>query len=368
MRRIGGLWEGLTGWSNLHASFQSAARGKHRRADVAVFELNVESELAALRRELIDGTYRPGEYRTFAVRDPKPRLISAAPFRDRVVHHALTRVIEPVFERRFTTRSFASRKGYGTHLALQLAVRACGRYRFSLQCDIRKYFPSIDHLILKQQLRRALRCARTLDLADLIIDRSNPQEAHSPYFPGDTLFTPFERRRGLPLGNQSSQFFANVYLNWLDQFVLRELKPAEYVRYVDDFVLFGDSEAELLQMRRAIVDQLAGLRLVLHAGKSRVYRTQDGLTLLGWRITPAGVRLKRSNVVTMRRRLGTMAEQWRAGEIEWAEVAMRINSWIGHARHGDTWRVREQMFDQFPFRLGGKRALPSVHQSVARRS
>lgn len=343
------MWPVLVSWENLHAAFENAARGKRRRADVAGFMLNLESELTAIRLELMEGRYRPGVYRTFAVRDPKPRLISAAPFRDRVVHHALTRVIEPLFEQRFTTRSFASRKGYGTHAAIRRAAEACRRFPYVLQCDIRKYFPSIDHEILKGQLRRVLRCGPTLALCDLIIDGSNEQEGHNAYFAGDTLFTPFERRRGLPLGNQTSQFFANVYLNSLDQFVLRELGPGEYLRYVDDFVAFGDSRDALEVMRGKIVEHLEALRLRLHEGKSRVYRTGDGVTFLGWRITPAGLRLKRANVVAMRRRMRGLREKWKAGEIPWVTVQAQVAAWIGHARHGATWRVREQMFEEFSF-------------------
>jgi retron-type reverse transcriptase len=189
---------------------------------VAEFLLNWEPRLIELQRQLRSGEYSPGGYRTFAVREPKPRTISAAPFRDRVVHHALTQMLEPIFERRFTPHSYASRKGFGTHKALATAARACKSFPFVLQCDIRKYFPSIDGEILKDLLGRAIKCRETLSLAGRIIDGSNPQEPAAAYFPGDDLFTPSERRRGLPLGNQTSRFFANVYLNELDQFVLRD--------------------------------------------------------------------------------------------------------------------------------------------------
>lgn len=349
MKRSGSLWQQVTSWRNIHDAYRAAARGKLGRSDVAAYTCALEGELAKLRRELLTATYRPGPYTTFHVRDPKPRVISAAPFRDRVVHHCLTRVIEPIFERRFSSRSFASRKGYGTHPAIRLASDACQRSDFVLQCDIQKYFPSIDHAILKAELRRVLKCPETLALCDLIVDYSNPQQPHTPYFAGDTLFTPFERRRGLPLGNQTSQFFANVYLNPLDQFVLRELKPFEYARYVDDFVLFGQSQGELEQMRGLIDGKLAEFRLLLHERKSRVYRTADGFTFLGWRITPDGMRLKRCSVVRMRRRLARMREAWIAGEIPWSEIEQRVNSWIGHAQHGDTVRLRQQLFDQFGF-------------------
>ena len=351
MKRTGNLWEGLTSWDNLFMAADRAAAGKRRRPDVAAYLLDKENEVARLRRSLLEDSYFPGEYRTFLVHEPKERRISAAPFRDRVVHHALTQIIEPVFERRFSSRSFASRKGYGTHRALAVAVRECRRYPYVLQCDIAKYFPSIDHLLLKDALRRRLKCGPTLALTDKIIDCSNTQEEVLRYFPGDDLFSPYERRRGLPLGNQTSQFFANVYLDTLDQFVMRELRPGEYVRYVDDFLLFGESKQVLREMKTALVGLLDGLRLTLHTGKSRVHCTGDGVTFLGWRITPRGVWLRPQSVVRMRRRLKRMSREMGAGRVSWAEVRQRVRSWLGHAQWGDTWRLRGQMFAMAAFRL-----------------
>jgi len=318
-----------------------------------MFLLHLETNLVAIRSELCDGGYTPGAYRSFLIHDPKTRIISAAPFRDRVVHHALTRVLEPIFERRFTSRSFASRRGFGTHRALAIARHASRRFRFVLKCDIRKYFPSIDHQILKDQLRRAVKCQPTLNLAATIIDASNPQEDVFEYFRGDTLFTPFERRKGLPLGNQTSQFFANVYLNGFDHFVLRELQPGEYVRYVDDFLLFGDSKQELRRMREQITAFLEKLRLTLHPGKSRIHRTADGVTFLGWRIFPARLRVARANVVRMRRRLRSIMADWESGRISRKKVRARLVSWIGHVRHGNTWRLRRELFRHFTIKRRG---------------
>lgn len=315
MKRTGNLWEQLTSWENLTAAARAAARGKRRRPDVARFLHELESNLCGLQRELEDGSYRHGGYRTFWIQDPKPRLISAAPFRDRVVHHALTRVLEPIFERRFTDYSFASRKGFGQHRALRLAREACRRYGFVLKCDIRKYFPSIDHAILKELIARVVKCGRTLELAGRIIDGSNEQEDAAACFPGDSLFTPFERRRGLPIGNQTSQFFGNVYLNPLDHYVLRELRPALYLRYVDDFVLFGDDKRELRRMAARVRGFLEGLRLRPHERKFRIYQCVEGVTLLGWRLLPGQARLARANVVRMRRKLRKMAALFHAGRL-----------------------------------------------------
>jgi hypothetical protein len=230
---------------------------------------------------------------------------------------------------------------------LERAKWAAARFPYALKCDVRKYFASIDHLILKGLLARVVKCKRTLELAGRIIDGSNQQEEVIHYFAGDNLFTPLERRRGLPLGNQTSQFFANVYLNPLDHYVNQQLRPGCYVRYVDDFVLFDRSKPALAQMKCAIEAYLEGLRLLVHERKSRVYQCADGLTFLGWRIFPRRTRLVRQSVVRFRRRLGEMERAFAEGRMNREEIRARIHSLIGHATWGDTWRLREQLFAQF---------------------
>ncbi len=350
MARARDLWPGLTSFPNLLGAARAAARGKRFRPDVARFLLGLEGELAGLRRELLDGSYRPGPYRTFVVREPKPRLISAAPFRDRVVHHALTRVLEPVLERRFSRDSFACRRGMGSHRALARAKAGCRRFRYVLKCDVVKYFPSVDHDILKALLARAVACPRTLDLAALVVDGSNPQVEAVAYFPGDTLFTPYERRRGLPLGNQTSQFFANVYLDPLDQVVARRLRPGLYVRYVDDFLLFADDRVWLEEALAEVESFLSRLRLRVHPRKSRVYRTADGVTFLGFRVFPDRTRLVRGNVVRFRRRLRAMQRAYAAGAMSWPEASARVRAWLAHAAHADTWQLRRQVLGHAVFR------------------
>jgi hypothetical protein len=193
-------------------------------------------------------------------------------------------------------------------------------------------------------IARVIKCRRTLELAGRIIDGSNEQEEVIGYFPGDSLFTPFERRRGMPIGNQTSQFFANVYLNPLDHFLMRELRPGLYLRYVDDFVLFSDDKRELGFMAERIREFLQGLRLSPHERKFRIYRCDEGVTLLGWRMLPGQARLARSNVVRMRRRLKKMAALYHAGRLRFEEVQCRLRAWIGHAAFGDTRRLRQNLF------------------------
>ena len=231
--RADGLFDRVAAFDALCAAALRAAAGKRRAPGPAAFLTNLEPEVLRLERELRAGTWRPGGYVSFEVRDPKRRLISAAPFRDRVVHHALHAVIAPLFERGFIDHTYANRVGKGTHRAVARYERLRDRHRWVLRGDVYRYFPAIDHEVLKADLRRRIACRRTLAVLDRIVDASNPQEPVHLYYPGDDLFTPYERRRGLPIGNLTSQLFANVYLDRFDHFVTEVLR-APYVRYVDD--------------------------------------------------------------------------------------------------------------------------------------
>jgi len=268
------------------------------------------------------------------------------------VHHALTQILEPVFERRFTKDSYACRVGMGVHKALERAKRAVIEFPYVLKCDVRKYFASIDHEILKDLLARVVKCRPTLDLAGSIIDGWSSRESTASYFAGDDLFTPFLRTLGLPLGNQTSQFYANVYLNPLDHFVQQDLQPGCYIRYVDDFVLFGWSQRSLEQMKDAIENLLDRFRVEIHPRKSRVYRCADGIPFLGWRLSPGRTRLARRNVTDFRRSLREMQGHFAAGAAGLEEIGQRIHAWIGHARFGDTWSLRRQVFAGFALQMG----------------
>ncbi|MBI1791857.1 MAG: group II intron reverse transcriptase domain-containing protein [Acidobacteria bacterium] len=354
MKRVGNLWPDLTSFANLLGAAEAAAAGKRKRPDVAAFLMNLEPELMKLQRELLDGSYQPGRYRTFTLLDPKPRRISAAPFRDRVIHHALTRMLEPVFERRFSRNSFACRTGMGTHKALERAREGAQRYPYVLKCDVRKYFASIDHQVLNEQLARVIKCKPTLDLAARIIAGSNPQEEVIQYFPGDNLFIPFGRRRGLPLGNQTSQFFANVYLNGLDRLIDEKLRPGVWVRYVDDLVLFDGDKHRLRLIREAIEQELSALRLTLNPSKSRIHRCAEGVTFLGWRLFPGRTRLVRDNVIRFGRRMKRLQYDFAAGTVDWERVEQSVRAWIAHASFGNTWVLRERRLERFAFDRGAR--------------
>ena len=295
------------------------------------------------------GNYRPRGYVAFEITDPKRRIVSAAPFRDRVVHHALCAVIEPIFERGFIFDSYADRLGKGSHAAVARYEIFRDRSAHVLRGDIYRYFPAIDHAILKRDLRRRIACERTLRLADVIIDGSNPQEPVHIHYPGDDLLTPVQRRRGLPIGNLTSQLFANIYLDGFDHFCTEILRAKGYLRYVDDFALFHDEPAVLEDWRRRIAVYLAGRRLSLHPRKTTTRTTAEPATFLGYVLSPRGRRLPEENVRRFRNRWRGLRDRIRAGSIGEDEAARRIRSWIAHAEHADTWSLRHAIFRGGPF-------------------
>jgi retron-type reverse transcriptase len=345
MKRHGNLWPQLIAFENLLQAAEKARRSKRFRPDVAAFHFNLERELWQLQEELAAKTYRPGAYRTFFIHEPKTRQISAAPYRDRVVHHALVRVLEPIFERIFIPDSYACRKGKGTHAGVARCQEFARRWRYVLKADVQKFFPSIDHEILKAQVARKIKDADVLWLAGLLIDQSNAQEWVQHCFPGDDLFTVSERRRGIPIGNQTSQFLANVYLDPLDHFVKDRLRIRGYVRYVDDFVAFAHDKRELVAVRDRIGDFLAGLRLRLHPGKSVIFPVRQGIRFLGYRVFPTHRLLPKENVRRFRRRLRQLACAYAAWRLSFAEVHERLTSWVGHACHANTYWLRCRVLD-----------------------
>jgi len=345
------LYPQIVSFENLFAAYRKAAKGKRAQANVAAFEFDLETNLLRLQEDLQTHAYRPGPYRSFHIRDPKQRLVSAAPFRDRVVHHALCNVIEPLFERTFIGDSYANRKGKGNHAALDRAQHFARRYPYVLQCDIVQFFPCVDLQILRGILARKIADDETMALIDHILENDadiNPAVqtqdiASLPlYFPGDDLFAAL-RPRGLPIGNLTSQFWANVYLNELDQYVKRILHCPAYVRYVDDFLLFADNKRQLWAWKDAVRERLAALRLIFHERSSTVYPVANGIPFLGFRLYPNRRRLKRRNGVAFARRFRQYRKAVARGKLSMADLHIRIRGWIAHAAHGDTRGLRRSL-------------------------
>jgi len=339
-------------FENLYQAFRKARKGgKRKKEQVAAFELDLETNLWQLHQELRAGSYRPGPYHNFYVQERKRRLISAAPFRDRVLHHALCRVIQPIFERRFIADSYACREGKGTHRALDRAQAFARRRKYVLQCDVRQFFPSIDHQILRDFLAHHIADEQVLGLIDRILASGAgvlSDVYRMAWFPGDDLFAA-ARPRGLPIGNLTSQHWANVYLDRLDHFVKEELRCHCYLRYCDDFLLFHDDKAQLWAWRDAVIGFAATLRLRLHEDRAVVFPTHTGITWLGFRVFPDYRLLRRDNVKAFRRRLRQMQGDYQMGQLDAERMRASIQSWIAHASHGDTYGLRRRIFSDVTF-------------------
>jgi retron-type reverse transcriptase len=336
------LYPEVASFGNLFEAWHKARKGKRGQAEVATFEFHLETNLLRLEAELRDRSYRPGSYRSFYIHEPKRRLISAAPFRDRVVHHALCNVIEPICERRFIRDSYANRIGKGTHRALDRCTYFMRRYRYVLPCDVKQYFPSVDHAILRGILSRHLADPDVLWLIDQILASGVgvlSDEYDQVWFPGDDLLAA-DRPRGLPIGNLTSQHWANVYLNELDQFVKRELKCPAYLRYVDDFQLFHDDLDQLHHWRERVIEFLASMRLTLHGGRACPRPVTEGVSFLGFIVFPDHRRLRRHKGVYFERRLRHWLADYRAGRITLEDLQAHVGSWVNHARYGDTYGLR----------------------------
>lgn len=342
-RRHKDLFGGIANFAALHAGALRALKGKRSKPGATAFFANLERELLRLEATLQDHSYRTGRYLDIVVRDPKRRVVSAAPFRDRVVHQALHAVIGPIFERGFIDDTYANRTGKGTHRALARYEHYRDRYPHVLRADIYRYFPSIDHAVLKADLRRRVACERTLWLCDTIIDGSNPQEPVDTYFAGDDLLTPLQRLHGLPLGNLTSQFFANVYLDGLDHFC-KEVLRAPYVRYVDDFALFAHDAALLTAWQARIADYLAVRRLRLHPLKTQVQPSAQPAQFLGFVTDPQGRRLPDANVTRFANRLRHLRADWQCGTLDAMAIRQRVQAWVAHAGHANTVQLRHTLF------------------------
>lgn len=351
------LYPEITSFSNLHEAWRKAAKGKRGNPSVAAFEYKLADNLIELQTDLKQQSWQPGEYYSFYIRDPKRRLVSAAPFRDRVVHHAVHNVTETIFENTFIGDSYANRKGKGAHAALDKAQSLMQRYPYVLQCDLRQFFPSVDHAVLESLLSRKIVDEQVRWLVRVIINSGagiHSEEYKMVYFPGDDLFA-VNRPRGLPIGNLTSQFWANVYLNELDQFIKRELRCKAYVRYVDDFLLFADNKRRLWQWKAAIRERLYDLRLAMHERSSTVFPVSNGVPFLGFRLYKDYRLLKRKNGVNFQRRLRRYYGEYQRGELCRKALDQRVQGWVAHVSKADTWGLRRSLLS---------RPLPSGHMST----
>jgi len=343
MKRYNNLFDQIISFENILRATQKARKGKRYKASTAYFEYNLEENIFNIINQLKSKTYKPGSYNDFYIYDPKKRMISAAPYRDRVVHHALINVIEPLFARSFIYDSYACLTGKGTHKAVARYKEYVIKNRYVLKCDITKYFQNVDHEILFRKLSDKIKCKDTLWLCSKIIDSKNCDDYYA-HFPGDDLLTPLSRKKGIPIGNLTSQFFSNVYLNDFDHFVKETLKAEYYIRYCDDFVVLENRKDELNYMKAAIATWLEPLRLRLHPAKSRIYRADDGVDFLGYRIFPGYSLVRKSIVKKYRKKVCLMESQLKKNSTLPVKIVSTVESWIGHIKHANSYTLIKELF------------------------
>lgn len=292
------LFDQLTDFGNLLSAYKRAARVHRDRISVQAYEYDLEERLLSLQDRLKEGTYAFGSYHTFMVHDPKTRRIAAAPFEDRVVHHAIHAVIAPLFEPDFIEDSYACRKGKGSHRALLRCFSLAQTYRFVLKCDIATYFDSVNGHILFSLLAAKVNDEQLLALLTRLINggAQTAPDAQQHLFTDDSNIAPGDR--GIPIGNLTSQLFANIYLNELDRFVTTEFPDHPYLRYMDDFLVFGTGKRALWHIQAAVRRFLTRrLRLTLHPRKVSVTPIRAGLDALGYVTRPDRIRLRHRNLV-----------------------------------------------------------------------
>lgn len=334
-------WEKIIAFDALHAAYLRARRGKRYQADVLAFSANLETELVTLHNELRWRTYRTSPYRSFEVFDPKRRQILAPAFRDRVVHHALCAVVEPLCERRFIHDSYACRAGKGTHAAmrrLQTFLRRAtsrGHQAWALKADVSRYFPSIPHGALLRRLWA-------------IVPDSDAHWLFREILASTALSGPGEPPRGLPIGALTSQLFANVYLDQVDHAIKEDWGEPWYLRYMDDLVVVDRDRLHLRRAWRDLADTFAQHGLAMNP-KTTIFAAHAGVPFVGYRVWADRVRVLQASLRRFRRHLRTFAHALRRGAMTWAEVLMRIRSWLAHAAHADSWRVRERLLGDMVF-------------------
>jgi len=347
------LYSKLCSYDNLFLAYRKARKGKSKKDSVKEFDKDLEENLRLLQKELKTFSYNPLPLKRFIVRDPKTRIIHASAFRDRIVHHALINLLEPIYEKIFIYDSYASRKKKGTHNALLrfnefkrkvsqngLVIKKLSYGRNSIQgyclkSDIKHYFDCVDHETLIKILKRKINDNEIIWLVEKILKNL------------DTAVY----GKGMPLGNFTSQFFANVYLNELDYYVKHTLKAKYYIRYVDDFVILHRSKKRLNYFQKEITKFLETIKLELHPEKTKIIPLQKGVTFLGYRVFYHYRLLRKRNLKYFIRRYKVKLNKTKEGQISKKELLEHLHGWFGYAKWANTYKIRKNLVEEIKEKL-----------------
>ncbi len=344
MKSYNHLYEKVISLENLFLAEKKARKRKTLKPYIIKFEENLDEELHILHQELASHNYNPYPLKTFIIREPKTRKISKSEFRDRIVHHAICNILEPIYEKKFIYDSCANRRGKGTFLA----VRRFEKFKYKIsrnltkvkgnakgyvfKADIKHYFETVNHDILLAILRKTIRDETIISLIIKILKNYDLKGS----------------QKGMPLGNLTSQFFANIYLNELDQFVKHKLKLKYYIRYVDDFVIFHGSKSALEELKKQISDFLKEkLCLELHPEKSKIFPLHRGVNFLGLRIFPHHKLLRKRNIHKLRTKLSQRFIEYNNEILSFDDFYNILEGWISYAKNGNTYKLRNIINNEF---------------------
>lgn len=321
MKRIGNLYNKIISVENLYLADERARKGKLKSYGVMVHDKNRENNILLLHKQLTDKTFETSPYDTFTIFEPKERLIFRLPyFPDRIVHHAIMNVLEPIWVSVFTQDTFSCIKGRGIHGAMRkvkLAMKDAENTRYCLKIDIRKFYPSIDHDVLKMIIRKKIKCIDTLWLLDNIIDSAN----------------------GVPIGNYLSQYFANLVLTYFDHWIKEDKKIKYYFRYADDMVFLSSSKEELHHLLYDIRNYLSALKLELK-GNYQVFPLGDthkdkhsrGLDFVGYVFYHNETRIRKC----IKQNFCKAASRYNKRNLPAKEYKQKLCSWFGWAKHSNS--------------------------------
>ena len=337
------LFERIISPENLFLAWEEFKRGKTRKPDVMEFEYKLERNIFELAANLKRKSYMHGPYEKFVINDPKRRNVSKTTVRDRIVHHAVFKVLIEIFEPTFIANSFSCRVGKGTHKGFETLERMIGRESrnytcscFVLKCDVRKFFDSIDHRILRLILKKRV---KDLDLVWLL------EEIIGSF---ESSFSKPSYAKGVPIGNLTSQIFANIYMNEFDQFMKQELKVKNYIRYTDDFVIVSKDRKYL----ESLIPRIGGfltekLELNLHPGKVFIRKNRQGIDFLGYVSMPHCRLIRDRTKRRILRRFEEMAMDYKAGVVTRDRYDQSLQSYLGVLSHADAHRLSERMINKY---------------------
>jgi len=340
-KTYGNLYSTICSFDNIFKAYKDTCKNKRYTHEKLEFENKLEDNLIEIQNLLTYKQWQSNRLREFWVYDPKKRLISAPSFRDRVVHHSLVRLIEPLFEKKFIFDSYACRKGKGTHAAvlrtmdfLRMARHNYGIF-YVLKCDISKYFQSINHDNLKSIMRRTIRCKDTLWLIDKIIDAGGSSGV------------------GVPIGALTSQLFANIYLNELDHFIKDKMRIKYYVRYMDDFIIIHSDKQYLWDLFDAI-EEFVNYQLLLKLNdKSCLFKFTRGIDFCGYRMWPTHILPRKRNVKRARNKMKKLARLYSLGLSNLNYVKAVLMSFIGYMEYCCGYTTTKHILRDLVLRRGG---------------